>query len=75
MDEYRVCKERYKEHLSSIRDSDYTDDTKYAFMSRHGGPCRSMDVYSLHILAYPCEETNTFGTRVARNPFVSEASE
>ena len=38
MDEYRVCTERFKEHLSSIRDSDYTDDKKYAFMSRHGGP-------------------------------------
>ena len=38
MDEYRVCTERYKEHLSSIRDSDYNDDKKYAFMSRNGGP-------------------------------------
>ena len=40
MDEYRVCTERYKEHLSSIRDSDYNDDnkTEYAFMSRNGGP-------------------------------------
>ena len=38
MDKYRVCTELYKEHLSSIRDSDYTDDKKYAFMSPHGGP-------------------------------------
>ena len=38
MDEYRVCTERYKEHLSSICDSDYNDDKKYAFMSRNGGP-------------------------------------
>ena len=38
MDEYRVCTDRYKEHLSSIRDSDYNDDKKYAFMSRNGGP-------------------------------------
>ena len=32
MDEYRICAERYKEHLSSIRDSDYNDDKKCAFM-------------------------------------------
>ena len=38
MDEYRICTERDKEQLSSIRDSDYTDDKRYAFMSRHGGP-------------------------------------
>ena len=38
MDEYKICTERYKEHLSSIRDSDYNDDKRYAFMSRHGGP-------------------------------------
>ena len=38
MDEYRICTERYKEHLTNIRDSDYSDDKKYAFMSRNGGP-------------------------------------
>ena len=38
MDEYRVCTDRYKEHLSSIRDSDYNDDKKHACMSRNGGP-------------------------------------
>ena len=31
MDEYRVCTDRYKEHLSSILDSDYNDDKKHAF--------------------------------------------
>ena len=38
MDAYRMRTERGKEHLLSIRDSKYTDDKKYAFMSRHGGP-------------------------------------
>ena len=38
MVEYRICTERYKEQLSSIRDIDYTDNKKYAFMSRHSGP-------------------------------------
>ena len=37
IDEYRVCTERYMEHVSSICDIDYTDDKKCAFMPRHGG--------------------------------------
>ena len=38
MAECRLCTKGHKEHLSSIRDSDYNDDKKYAFMLRHGGP-------------------------------------
>ena len=40
MDEFRVCAERYKEHLTLIRDSELQSDPKYAlhFMLRHGGP-------------------------------------
>ena len=36
---------------------------------------RSTDIYSLHLLAYPCAETNTFGTGSARNPAISKAFE
>ena len=32
MGECRMCTERYKEHISSICDSDYNDNKKYAFM-------------------------------------------
>ena len=77
MDEYRVCTERYKEHLSSIRDSDYTDDKKHAFMNHDIVAkwwARSMDICSLHLLAYTCAETD-INTRVARNPAVPEAFE
>ena len=38
MEESRICTERYKEHLTCIRDSDFSDDKKYRFMSRYGGP-------------------------------------
>ena len=34
MAEFRICTERYKELLTCIRDSDYSDDKKYRFMSR-----------------------------------------
>ena len=38
MDEFRVSTDRYKGHLTLIRDSELQSDPKYAFMSRHGGP-------------------------------------
>ena len=38
MDEFRVYTERYKEHLTNIRDHLFSLDKKYAFMSRMGGP-------------------------------------
>ena len=38
VDEFRVCTERYKEHLTQIRDSELQSDPKYAFMSRYGDP-------------------------------------
>ena len=38
MDHFRVCTDRYKEHLTRIRDSELQSDPKYNFMSRQGGP-------------------------------------
>ena len=47
MDECRVGTERYKEHLTSIHDSDYIDDTKYAFMLSTGSTKRHVVCLSL----------------------------
>ena len=38
MDEFRIYTERYREHLTSIREHLFSTDKKYAFMSRMGGP-------------------------------------
>ena len=38
MGHFRVCTDRYKEHLTRIRDSELQSDPKYNFMSRQGGP-------------------------------------
>ena len=75
MDEYRVCIDRHKEYLSSIRDSDYKLRRQEVCIHVSQWWSRSMDIYSLHLLAYTCEETNISNTGVARNPAIPSASE
>ena len=63
-DEFRICTDRCKEHLTQIRDSELQSDPKYAFMSQFGSNLGAQDRGSSFNTSSPCpyEECDAVNT-------------